>query len=172
MKKYSILKAFILLFAAFPLYAQSDKEINNTSTKRILLKIPYEDREDLMRVMRINLKNLGKMIDAMATNDFKSVKTIAENMSFNKKKGKGLSRRGNSAFTAMGVQFHAVDTVAVIKAAKKNDRKETLHAMSQMVNSCVACHSTFKVMEWPDNKIYKRPEPTELILPNGYKVPN
>ena len=173
MNKKTILNAFILLSAAFPLYAQSDKGTNDkVSTDRILLKIPYQDREDIMRVMRANLNNLGNMINAMANDDFKSVQTIAEKMSFNKKKGKGLSRRGNPAFIAMGVQFHAIDTVAVVKAAEKNDRKATLHAMSKMVNSCVACHSTFKVMEWPDNKSYKRPEPTELILPKGYKVTN
>lgn len=172
MNKNNLLIAFFVC-ATFPLHAQSDNGMNkNKSTNRVLLKIPYEDREDLMRVMRANLKNLGRMIDAIANDDFKSVQVIAENMSFNKKKGNGLSRRGNPAFTAMGVQFHAIDTVAVLKAAKKNDQKATLHAMSMMVNSCVACHSAFKVMEWPDNKFYNRPEPTELILPKEYKVTN
>jgi len=171
MNKNNLLILTLLLWMASPLYAQSGRDTNNTkSDNRILLKIPYEDREDLTRTMRSNLKNLGKMIDAMSNDDFKSVQEIAEQMSFNKKKGKGLSRRGNPAFTAMGVQFHAVDTIAVMKAAETKERNATLHAMSKMVDTCVVCHSTFRVMEWPDNKIYKRPEPTKLILPKGYKI--
>ena len=169
MNRNILIVASLLLFTAVPVYAQSSKEISEKDN-RILLKIPYEDREALLHVMRNNLKNLGKMIDAVADNDFKSVRVIAKSMSFNKKKGKGLSRRGNAAFIAMGVKFHAKDTVVVMKAAEKKDRKATLHAMSDMVNSCVACHSKFRVMEWPDNKLYKRPEPKKLLLPEGFKV--
>ena len=40
--------------------------------------------------MRHNLRNLNKMINAMADDDFKSVQTIAKNMSFNKKKVKAF----------------------------------------------------------------------------------
>ena len=169
MSKNIISIVLLLIFAVAPVYAQSDKEVG-AKDNRILLEIPYKDREDLSHVMRNNLKNLGKMINAMADNDFKSVQKIAENMSFNKKKGKGLSRRGNAEFIAMGVKFHAEDTVAVMKAAEKKDRKATLYAMSNMVNTCVSCHSAFRVMEWPNNRIYKRPSPMKLNLPKGFKV--
>jgi len=166
----NILSVILLLsIVAVPVYAQSDKEVG-AKNSRTLLKIPYEDREDLLHVMRNNLKNLDKMINAMADDDFESVQRIAKNMSFNKKKGKGLSRRGNAAFIAMGVKFHAEDTVAVMKAAEKKDRKAILHAMSNMVNICVSCHSAFRVMEWPNNKIYKRPDPIKLNLPKEFKV--
>lgn len=150
---------------------QSDKTVT-AKNNRILLKIPFEDRENLLHVMRNNLKNLGRMIDAMANNDFDEVKKIAGNMSFNRKKGKGLSHRGNTAFIAMGVKFHAVDTIAVMKSAETKDRNATLHAMSSMINTCVACHTTFRVSEWPDNKHYKRPEARKLYLPQGFKVKN
>jgi len=159
----------LLLIAAVPAYAQSDNE-SKVKNKRILLKIPYEDREGLLNVMRNNLKNLNKMINAMADDDFKSVQKIAKNMSFNKKKGKGLSRRGNAAFMAMGVKFHAQDTVSVMKAAETKDRKATLRAISNMVNTCVSCHSTYRVLEWPNNKVYKRPSPMKLNLPKEFKA--
>ena len=158
-----------LLISAVPVYAQQDNGSNTTSS-RILLKIPYKDREGLMKVMRNNLQSLNKMISAMAENDFKSVQSIAKNMSFNKKKGKGLSRRGNAAFMAMGIRFHTEDTAAIMKAAEKRDRKATLHAMANMVSTCVACHSTFRVMEWPNNKSYKRPNPMKLVLPKEFNA--
>ncbi len=143
----------ILLILCFPTYAQNH-ESEDTANNRVLLKIPYEDRDDLLHVMRNNLNNLGKMIEAMANNDYASVQEIAEKMSFNKKKGKGLAHRGNKAFTAMGLQFHAVDTIAVMKAAQKKNSKTTLQSMAKMVNTCVACHSTFRVTEWPADKAY------------------
>jgi len=164
-----LLIAAVPIIAAVSVYAQSVKEAGENNS-RILLKIPYKDREGLLNVMRNNLNNLNKMINAMADDDFESVQSIANNMSFNKKKGKGLSHRGNAAFIAMGVKFHAEDAVAVMKAAEKKDRKATLRAMSNMVNTCVSCHSTFRVMEWPNNKIYERPSPMKLNLPEGFKV--
>ena len=182
--KYFMLLFFLLLSVSThaDVTATVTKVADNTSyqpdkavipkNNRILLKIPFEDRENLLHVMRNNLQNLGKMIDAMADNDLDKVKKIAGNMSFNKKKGKGLSHRGNAAFIAMGVKFHAVDTIAVMKAAETKDRNATLHAMSSMMNTCVACHSTFRVSEWPDNKHYKRPEARKLHLPEGFKVKN
>lgn len=166
--KAIILSAMLLSFiAAFPISAQSDEGLRNEGG-RILLKIPFEDRENLLRVMRNNLSNLNKMIYAVAEDDFKTVQEVAEKMSFNEKKGKGLSSRGNAAFIAMGVKFHAEDTVAVVKAAEKKDRKATLHAISNMMNTCESCHSAFRVMEWPNNKVYKRPPPMKLMLPEGY----
>lgn len=165
-----IIVSFCLLFS---LQAKSDTNTptsNHTASNRTLLKIPYQDRENLLHVMRNNLNSLAKMIDAMSNDDYQRVQKIAEQMSFNKKKGKGLARRGNPAFTAMGVQFHAVNTIDVMKAAKSKNRKATLQAMFKMVTTCVACHANFKVMEWPNNKTYPRPKPTPLVLPKGYKI--
>ncbi len=165
--KDNIITAFMFLLCAIcPVHAQAD-HVPGSQGKRILLKIPYQDREDLLQVMRNNLKNLNKMIAALADDDFKTVEETANAMSFNKKKGKGLARRGNAAFIAMGVKFHAEDTVAVGKAAARRDRKATLRAISHMINTCVSCHSTFRVMEWPTDKVYQRPSPMKITLPDG-----
>ena len=141
-----------------------------TADKRTLLTIPYQDREHLLHVMRNNLAKLGRLIDAMSKDDFKTVEKITGEMSLNEKKARGLSRRGNPAFTAMGLRFHGSKVLAVKKAAEAGDRKETLRAMADMVSTCVACHATFRVMEWPDNKSYQRPEPIPLALPPGVVI--
>jgi len=138
--------------------------------QRTLLKVPYQNREHLLHVMRNNLANMGKLIHAMAEDDFTAVEAIANKMSLNEKKAQGLARRGNPAFTAMGVQFHGKDALVLKDAAKSKDRKRTLRAMSSMVSTCVACHATFRVMEWPDNKFYTLPKPTPLVLPKGVVI--
>jgi len=138
--------------------------------QRTLLKVPYQNREHLLHVMRNNLANMGKLIHAMSEDDFTAVEAIANKMSLNEKKAQGLARRGNPAFTAMGLQFHGKDALALKDAAKSKDRKRTLRAMSSMVSTCVACHATFRVMEWPDNKLYTLPKPTPLVLPEGVVI--
>jgi len=166
-KRFSLLLASVMVAISplsQPVLAESGKKVLKAD-KRTLLTIPYQGREHLLHVMRNNLANMGRLIDAMSEDDFKTVETIANEMSLNEKKAKGLSRRGNPAFAAMGVQFHGLDALAVKKAAKSKDRKGTLLAMSRMVSTCVACHATFRVMEWPDNKTYTQPKPIPLLLP-------
>jgi len=172
-RRFSLLIASILGVVSIlsqPMLAESGKKALKPD-KRTLLTIPYQDREHLLHVMRNNLANMGRLIYAMSQDDFKTVEKIADEMSLNKKKAKGLSRRGNPAFAAMGVRFHGLDTLAVKKAAEARDRKGTLRAMSRMVSSCVGCHATFRVMEWPDNKSYMQPKSTPLVLPPGVVIP-
>ncbi len=145
-------------------------EKDETPKQRTLLKIPYQDRELLLQVMRNNLANLGRLLDAMSKDDFKTVEKIAGKMSLNLKKAKGLTRRGNPAFTAMGLKFHGAKVIAVKRAAEARDRKRTLSAMANMVTTCVACHATFRVMEWPNDKNYQRPKPIPLVLPPGVVI--
>jgi len=152
-----------------PVLAESGKE-GLKPDKRTLLTIPYQGREHLLHVMRNNLANMGRLIDAMSEDDFKTVETIAKEMSLNEKKARGLSRRGNPAFTAMGIQFHGRDALALKNAAASKDRKRTLRSMSRMVSTCVACHAAFRVMEWPDNKSYTQPKPIPLVLPQGVVI--
>jgi len=176
-KRYRRLFLLIAISAlSQPALAESGKQAlqadKNTlqENKRTLLTIPYQDREHLLHVMRKNLVNLGRLINAMAEDDFKTVEKIADKMSLSEKKARGLARRGNPAFTAMGLQFHGLKAPAVKKAAKARDRKATLHAMSRMVSTCVSCHATFRVMEWPGNKFYTQPESTPLVLPEGVVI--
>jgi len=167
--RYSLLLVTMLVATGClsqPVLSETGKKASKAGT-RTLLTIPYQDREHLLHVMRNNLANMGRLINAMSDDDFKTVEKIALKMSLNEKKAKGLTRRGNPAFTAMGVQFHGRDALALKHAAESKDRKRTLRAMSKMVSTCVACHATFRVMEWPNNKFYTQPKSTSLILPQG-----
>jgi len=137
---------------------------------RVLLTIPFEDREDLLRVMRGNLNQVKQMLGALAEDDFETIEKVANDMTFNKKKGDGLAIRGNAAYTAMGVQFHAVNTVELRDAARAKDGKRVLRALTTTLSTCTSCHATFKVTEWPDNKHYTRPAPIPLNLPEGAKI--
>jgi len=152
--------------AALPALAAAGAEAD----KRVLLTIPYEDREDILRVMRGNLNQVKQMVGALAEDDFATIEKVANEMTFNKKKGDGLAIRGNAAYAAMGVQFHAVNTVELRDAARAKDGKRVLRALNTTLSTCTSCHATFKVMEWPDNRSYARPAPVSLELPPGAKI--
>jgi cytochrome c556 len=155
---------------ATPGFAESPQKKSPEVDDRVLLKIPFEDREDLLRVMRGNLNQVKQMVGALAEDDFETVEKVANEMTFNKKKGDGLSIRGNAAYTAMGVQFHAIDTVELKDAARAKDSKRVLRALNTTLSTCTSCHATFKLTEWPDNKSYSRPAPIPLNLPEGAKI--
>lgn len=144
----------------------TDAEADN----RVLLTIPYEDREDILRVMRGNLNQVKQIVGALGEDDFATIEKVANEMTFNKKKGDGLAIRGNPAYAAMGVQFHAVNTVELRDAARAKDSKRVLRALNTTLSTCTSCHATFKVVEWPDNRSYTRPAPAPLELPPGAKV--
>jgi limonene-1,2-epoxide hydrolase len=151
-------------------FAETPQKKSPETDNRLLLTIPFEDREDILRVMRGNLNQVKQMIGALAEDDFESVEKIANEMTFNKKKGDGLAIRGNAAYTAMGVQFHAVTTMELKEAAHAKDGKRVLRALENTLTACTSCHATFKVTEWPDNKSYSRPAPIPLNLPEGAKI--
>jgi hypothetical protein len=155
---------------ASPGFAETPQKKSPEADNRVLLTIPFEDREDLLRVMRGNLNQVKQMVGALAEDDFEAVEKVANEMTFNKKKGDGLAIRGNAAYTAMGVQFHAVNTMELKEAAHAKDGKRVLRALNTTLNTCTSCHATFKLMEWPDNKSYPRPAPIPLNLPEGAKI--
>lgn len=155
---------------ASPGFAEAPQKTSLEADDRMLLKIPFEDREDILRVMRGNLNQVKQMVGALAEDDFETVEKVANEMTFNKKKGYGLSIRGNAAYTAMGVQFHAVTTMELKDAARAKDSKRVLRALNNTLTECTSCHATFKVTEWPDNKSYPRPAPIPLNLPEGAKI--
>ena len=151
-------------------FAEAPQKKLLEADERALLKIPFEDREDILRVMRGNLNQVRQMVGALAEDDFETVEKVANEMTFNKKKGDGLAIRGNAAYTAMGVQFHAINTVELKEAAHAKDGKRILRALNTTLSTCTSCHATFKVTEWPDNKSYLRPAPIPLKLPEGAMI--
>ena len=162
-KRYMITAVALLLLGG----GAHAAETGTASDARTLLTIPFEDRDDLLRVMRGNLDQVRQVVEALAKDDFAAVENIADQMSFNKKKGDGLARRGNPGFSAMGVQFHAVNAAALKAAAQSRDRARTLTALGTTLGTCTGCHAAYKLVEWPDNKTYAQPAPVPLKLPEG-----
>jgi cytochrome c556 len=157
-----------LLFSALPasLFAADAP----AEDQRTLLTIPFEDREDILRVMRGNLDQVRQIIEALSRQDYAAIERIADQLSFDRKKADGLARRGNAGYAAMGVQLHAVGAQALKKAAQTRDPTATLNALGNVLATCVACHGSYRVTEWPEDKTYRRPQPVPMTLPEGVRI--
>ena len=163
-----------LLFVSVPLLSALPAALPAadapTQDQRTLLTIPFEDREDILRVMRGNLDQVRQIIEALSRQDYAAIERIADQLGFDRKKADGLARRGNAGYAAMGVQLHAVGAQALKKAAQTRDTAATLNALGNVLATCVACHGSYRVTEWPDNKTYRRPSPVPLTLPEGARI--
>lgn len=173
-KMTAMLALAATLLGAFGLAANASAEQpagkGQAEDKRVLLTIPFEDREAMKREMRNNLEQLRRMVVAFAENDFETIAAVADEISLHKKRSQVVVRRGNADFTAMAVQFHGVLAPEIRKAAETKDPKRVASAMDTAMRACVACHERFKLTEWPDNKSYTRPDPIPLNLPEGAKI--
>lgn len=138
--------------------------------KRILLTIPFEDREAMMAEMRNNLEQVRRLFVAYVGNDFAAIEKIADEISIHKKRAQVVVRRGDPTYTAMAVNFHAGHSMAIREAARSKDQKRVATTINEALQACVACHATYRLTEWPDNKTYARPDPIPLVLPEGAKI--
>ena len=137
---------------------------------RILLAIPFEDREGMMAEMRNNLEQVRRLFVAYVKNDFAAMEKVADEISIHKKRAQVVVRRGDPTYTAMAVNFHAGHSMEIREAARSKDPQRVAAAIDVALQACVACHATYRLTEWPDNKTYARPDPIPLVLPPGAKI--
>jgi Holliday junction resolvase-like predicted endonuclease len=142
--------------------------IGITDESRILLKLPYENREEILKSMRNNNNIMEKILLALSKKDFKKVEKLASLWLLNTNKSLKLPFRYDPNFIALAVDMHTTGTVEIIKAARKKDMSETLRSLSNFYNRCNSCHETYRVVEWPDKK-YPEPKPVPLDIPKFYK---
>jgi hypothetical protein len=128
---------------------------------RILLKLPYKNREDLLKGMRNNNFLMEQILLALSQNNFKKVEKIASSWLLNPKKSQNLPYRYDPNFIALAVDFHTNGAVDIIKAARTKNMSKTLESLSFALNRCNACHESYRVTEWPETKY---PEPTAIPL--------
>lgn len=172
MKRNAVAFSALLLAAGMtPVAGLADQPAPSpVKDTRTLLTIPFEDREAMMAEMRNNLEQVRRLFVAYVANDFAAMEKIADEISVHKKRAQVVVRRGNPTYTAMAVNFHAGHSMAIREAARSKDSKQVAAAINEALQACVACHATYRLTEWPDNKAYARPDPIPLVLPAGARI--
>jgi hypothetical protein len=95
--------------------------------------------------MRDHLRAVQEIVLALTTDDFPAVERATGRIGYSESMGKMCQHMGAGApgFTEQALKFHhTADTIAT--AARKRDRAGVLGALSATMQTCVACHATFK----------------------------
>ena len=142
--------------------------IISAEDSRTLLKLPYKNRDDLLKGMRNNNFLMEQILRALSKNDFKKVEKLASVWLLDTKKSGNLPYRYDPQFVSLAVDFHTTGTVEIIKAARKKDMSGTLQGLANFYTRCNSCHEAYRVVEWPDKK-YPEPVAIPLNIPSFYK---
>lgn len=156
-----ILLLFLFLFP-FQLSAKSER------THRTLVKLPFSEREHVLRGMRRYLGSMERMLSALSRQDYLEVERQASTMLLDERKLVNLGMRENDQFIAAAMQFHTTGVTEIIKSARTKNMQKTLVSMSSFVGRCNACHESFRLIEWPA-KDYPPVKPKLLSAPKDYK---
>lgn len=95
--------------------------------------------------MRDHLAAVQEIVASVAAKDFEGVAASASRMGVSEDERPMFQRMGKAspAFKQMAMGFHQ-SSRTIVEAAKKEDEKEVLTALSATMSLCVACHATFK----------------------------
>jgi len=95
--------------------------------------------------MRDHLEAVQAIVLALATDDFAAVEQATKRIGYSEAMGQMCQHMGAGApgFTEQALKFHhTADTIAV--AARKGSRAGVLDALAATLQTCAACHATFK----------------------------
>lgn len=155
-----ILLVLFIVLAVIPVHKTNAKE-------RTLVKIPFQDREDILRGMRRYLNQTQGIMMALSKKDFDKVESIASNILLDDERLVRLGTRENDQFMAQALEFHTLGVSDVIKSARTKSVEKTLVSMSNFIGRCNACHENFRLLEW-SGKDYPPAKSKVLIPPKGF----
>lgn len=101
--------------------------------------------EHQLQNMRDHLAAVQEILASLAANDFEGIERAATRIGTSEKMKMMCDHMGAAApgFTDMALNFHrTADTI--VEAAKKQDKQQVIASLSATVNTCVACHSSYK----------------------------
>lgn len=97
------------------------------------------------RNMRDHLLAVQEIVIALAADDFAGIEKAAGRIGYSEQMGQMCAHMGAGApgFTDKALEFHrTADTV--VEAAKARDRTRVLAALGATLQTCTACHATFR----------------------------
>ena len=95
--------------------------------------------------MREHLLAVQEIVGGAAIGDFAAVEAAAGKIGFTEEMGRMCQHMGQGApgFTEQALKFHhTADGIAA--AARKRDQPEVLRQLAATLQTCTACHATFK----------------------------
>ena len=120
------------------------------------LPLPAMMAEHQKQNMREHLAAIQAIIAAIGRDDMDAVAKAAARIGYSKSMGQMCEHMGAGApgFTPMALNFHhTADTIG--EAAQRGDRAGVLSSLDRTLQTCVACHATYR-QEVVDEETWKR----------------
>ena len=177
----SLVMAMLLTCAREPTVAPSPVEaapaappsapeaLDRLDTRRAVPLLPMMANHQKQN-MRDHLVAVQEIVAALATDDFAGVEKAAGRIGFSEKMGQMCTHMGAGApgFTEQALAFHqAADRISA--AAREHDRSRVLTELSATVQTCTACHASWK-QQVVDEPTWSRL--TTLTAPTGHPMPH
>lgn len=148
---------FALAWASVAIYApiassQHEEHGAGQLDNRLLVKFPDQMRVHTISNMRDHLLALQEIDVALSKNDFESAATVAEQrLGMSSLETHGAAHMAPfmpQAMQEIGTRMHRAASRFAIEAQSagvSNDVRPALGALGDVMQQCVACHSTFRL---------------------------
>ncbi|MBK05841.1 MAG: hypothetical protein CL932_13805 [Deltaproteobacteria bacterium] len=121
----------------------------NTVDKRVAVVLSSSDREFILDEMRGLLKGLRDIMEGLSKDNMKDISKALSNMGMKAAAHEShtLHRRLPIGFKMMGMGLRKkMDKLSTQLSQKKINRKQLLTELTTSMNTCVSCHSTYKIV--------------------------
>jgi len=120
--------------------------------------------------MRDHLLAVQEIVAALATDDYPAIATAASRIGFSEQMGRMCTHMGAGApgFTEQALAFHHTAD-GITAAAKARDRARVLTEFSATLQTCTACHASWK-QQVVDESTWNRL--TATPAPAGHEMPH
>lgn len=145
---FSLLLSVFLNVGLIYKFFYAGETVSLAKDGRSEIKMTTENREYVMAEMRGFLENIQKINEGIAKNDPTIIEKVGQESGSYKVDGvtKGLVKSLPLGFKKMGFETHELFDVMAKMAKKKYDRQLTQGKLNQLLNNCVACHKTYKII--------------------------
>ncbi len=116
--------------------------------KRIVVKLPFNDREEILSGMRKYLKITERMLREISTKNYSEVERLISKIEMDKDRLYRISKRENLSFMELAYRFHSVEVQNIKNAAKEKNQDKLILAISNFIGSCNHCHDRYQLIEW------------------------
>ena len=115
-----------------------------TNDSRISLNLNAMQKQHQLSNMRSHLEAVQNLITLIANDDFDKAAEVAYTKLGSTTKMKLMCASfGNKQLEDLGLNFHK-QADKMSEVIKTKDKKKSLQALSNTMNSCITCHATFR----------------------------
>lgn len=116
--------------------------------QRILVKLPFKDREEILSGMRKYLKITERILIEIPNKNYEKIGQLISKIEIDKDRLYRLATRENENFMELAYKFHSTEVEKVKIAVREKNQEKLIAAMGNFLGSCNQCHDQYRLIEW------------------------